>query len=717
MKRLTKVLAITSIIILVFAVILGSTMFTLIYRNAGPIESTAPNVSSDNVFTSETRSPESDTFPNQQGTTSVPGTTSAPQTTATPPTTTAPPPITTAPPPETTSPPETEPPKPTGELAFTLSNDKTYYILSGIGTYTGSEVTVPETYNGLPVREIGAGAFSYNEKIDTIVISGTVKIIRQWAFSCSSLRNVMFTSEGLEVIEERAFQYCDIINASLPETVVEIGKWAFASCSKLKSVEIPNGVKKIPEYSFTGCSSLENVVLSEGLEAIDSNAFTYCSFSKINVPNSVKIIRSKAFYECNNLETISLPDGIVEFSLWESAIILDCEKLASITIGKNVNKIATAIALGCPNLESINVSDQNQYYVSIDGVVFTKDQTTLVMYPCGKTLESYTVPNTVKVIAYGAFSENKKLSSVIFPDSVITISDSAFYECTNLKYIKWSKNINSILGRAFMRCELIESLILPESLESIGSYAFSECKNLSTIKMNDNLRDIGTFAFSDCKITELVIPDHVTNVERSAFDGCEELVRIVIGKHVEYINGIIGVPQKLQFIEVSPNNPYYKAIDNVLFSKDGKTLVLFPAGCTATTYTVPSGVTTIGDLAFANCSSIKEVILSEGITNISWQAFVKCSSLETVVISDTVSEIKDKAFYSCISLENVTLPKGINCLPFYIFDSCGKLKTINFKGTIAEWEAIAKMTYWNNSCPEITVICTDGTVTVPASNP
>ena len=138
MKRLTKVLAITSIIILVFAVILGSTMFTLIYRNAGPIESTAPNVSSDNVFTTETRSPESDTFSNQQETTSVPGTTSAPQTTATPPTTTAPPPITTAPPPETTSPPETEPPKPTGELAFTLSNDKTYYILSGIGTYTGS---------------------------------------------------------------------------------------------------------------------------------------------------------------------------------------------------------------------------------------------------------------------------------------------------------------------------------------------------------------------------------------------------------------------------------------------------------------------------------------------------------------------------------------------------------------------------------------------------
>ena len=98
MKRLTKVLAITSTIILVFAVVLGSTMFTLIYRNAGPIESTAPTVSSDNDFTTETRSPESDTLPNQQETTS-------------------PPPTTTAPPPVTTEPPETEAPMPTGELA------------------------------------------------------------------------------------------------------------------------------------------------------------------------------------------------------------------------------------------------------------------------------------------------------------------------------------------------------------------------------------------------------------------------------------------------------------------------------------------------------------------------------------------------------------------------------------------------------------------------
>ena len=162
-----------------------------------------------------------------------------------------------------------------------------------------------------------------------------------------------------------------------------------------------------------------------------------------NETYTVTAIGEKAFNNCRNLTSITIPHSVVE---------IDCT------------------FYGCDKLEEINVDENNTKYLSIDGVLYTKDKTTLLRHPAGKD-NSYAIPNSVTNIGDNAFYSCSKLESITIPNSVTSIGDYAFGSCA------------------------FESIIIPNSVTYIGSNAFHYCANLTAITIPNSITNIGNSAF------------------------------------------------------------------------------------------------------------------------------------------------------------------------------------------------------------------------------
>ncbi len=133
--------------------------------------------------------------------------------------------------------------------------------------------------------------------------------------------------------------------------------------------------------------------------------------------------------------------------------------------------------------------------------------------------------------------------------------------------------------------------------------------------------------------------------------------------------------------------------------------------------TIPSSVTTIDPWAFYGLSSLESIDLSgcTNLTTISGAAFSDCYALKNITLPEGLKTISHDAFYMCYYLESITLPDSLTTINSYAFQECSRLTSITFEGTKAQWNAISLGEDWNSFCPnEITVTCTDGTITIPA---
>ena len=239
--------------------------------------------------------------------------------------------------------------------------------------------------------------------------------------------------------------------------------------------------------TITGCDkTVTTVVIPAEIEhlpvtEIGGSSFANCAYlTEISIPDSVTLISSGAFSKCTSLENIMIPDSVTEIA-------------------------ADAFVCG---IAEITVSDGNQNYSSVDGVLFNKEQTMLIDYPEGSLETSYHIPDGVTEIASGAFSDCRNLQEIIMPDSVIVMQESACKACSNLKHVTLSENLMEISDQAFYFCRNLEEISFPDGITKIGESAFASCGNL----------------------TDLIIPDSVTEIGRSAFEKCRSL------KHVTILN-------------------------------------------------------------------------------------------------------------------------------------------------------------------------------------
>ena len=301
-------------------------------------------------------------------------------------------------------------------------------------------------YRGVaPVFYVDADGFmcSVNLKGATeITIPSIVKDMQIGAFAESDALTSVIVPSSVTNIAMGAFRACtNLVGVTISEGVKTIGDSAFMGCTSLKDVAIPNGVTSVGDFAFWHCAALESITIPKGA-GIGAFAFYGCdSMTSVNIAGEVT--RKKSFARMVLRATSSNPDA----TSVGSYAFFGCANLNSATIGSTVEEIGGGAFAGCAKLDSITVEDGNEHYKTVDGMLFSKDGTTLIS-GAGSTA-AVTVPDSVTTISEGAFSGFTTLNSVTLQTGVTTIGEAAFSNATAFATIAIPASVTSIGANAF----------------------------------------------------------------------------------------------------------------------------------------------------------------------------------------------------------------------------------------------------------------------------
>jgi len=418
-------------------------------------------------------------------------------------------------------------------------------------------------------------------------------------------------------------------------TVTSIPVYAFYSspaCATLVGITIPDTITTIESGAFRGCTSLTSATIGSGVTTIGSNAFRGCtSLASVTIPDSVISIGIAAFYGCTSLASATIGSGVT--STGDINPFPECTSLAVITV------VAGNIA-----------------YTTENGVLYTKEKTTLVAYPAGKTGASFTIPNTVTSIGSAAFYVCTSLTSVTIPNSVTSIGSSAFYNCTSLTSVTIPNSVTNIGSGAFYGTAWLNNQQNDVVYINKIAYGYNGAmpENTSITLANDTI-GIADSAFSNqTNLTGITMPNSVTSIGTQAFYGCTGLASVTIPNSVTSI-GEVAFYQciSLTAINVDAGNSAYSSQDGVWYNKEKTTLIQYPAKKADTTFTIPNSVTSIGDSALFSCTNLASVTIPNSVTSIGRSAFFGCTGLTSIIIGNRVTSIEYFAFYQCTSLASV----------------------------------------------------------------
>ena len=443
-----------------------------------------------------------------------------------------------------------------------------------IGEGTITKVIIPEG-----VKKIEAYAFANLVALEEIVLPSTLEAIEYGAFyGCSSLKKITFSGEdNVVVINQSAFEGCALEGTLEWKSVNVISNYAFAGNTKLQGLVLGENVISIGSYAFAGCAGLKEVSIASGKVKYGTYAFTGCkSLTEFYVNSSV------------------LPEGM----------FYECEKLESITIGKDVNDIGEFAFRDTVIKNFIIETGNTAYKVQTADYILSADGKTLVaVSPLmdGEFSKADIDNNEVTALATGALSHNTEITSVVLPN-VTVIGDYGLASNKNLESYEFG------------------------ALEKIGEYAFFET-GITEVPAFTKDTQIGKYAFAFTQITNVNIPDGTVLAE-GVFSECMKLQKVVIGNDVTIGKYAFAVDKDNSFIVKNYN--------------EGKNKYFYYDFATALTEVVIGENVVIGDHAFAYAASLERVDLGAGAV-IGYMSFYGTQSLTDIDLSQ-VTTIGDYAF-------------------------------------------------------------------------
>lgn len=386
---------------------------------------------------------------------------------------------------------------------------------------------------------------------------------------------------------------------------------------EIKTVTVGSGATDVGAYAFSSCSSLTGVTLPDSLTAIRRHAFSESSLKEVSIPENVTLIGEHAF--------------------WNTSMY-------NITVPKKVSSIgAGAFSKGL--MQAIFVDEENQYYTSENGVLYNKDKTLLHTY--------------LKFTSSGTKYGSKNVAYI--PDTVTEIGDEAFYDFRG-EEIHMGSSVQTIGRDAFARCDNLETILLPASVSAISTLAFCD-SGLKTVYCEGSAPTFGHCIFPE-------FPDKATLYCKEDIDGWRTLasdewnsylLKEMLGlgecgkNDADQLiwtldpDGTLNISGSWQMKDYSANNraPWYDLRDKIK------------------TVTFGAEVATVGDEAFADCSSLRQI-----------------------VFSDIMEELGSCAFDRCTSLQEITIPKNVDSIAAYTFADCSSLRQISVSSGNAEYTSV-----------------------------
>lgn len=322
------------------------------------------------------------------------------------------------------------------------------------------------------------------------------------------------------------------------------------------------------------------------------------------------------------------------------------DKITSIAIPSSVTSIRDGAFGYSTTLKEMKLVDESDYFCIDDGVLYSKDKTKLIYYPCQKDASGFVIPDYVTTLGAEAFSGNKTLTSIVIPATVTTLTDGGgsalygsygtFYECSNLTSITFERGENyTFIPRYFLnRCSSLQSIDIPETIISIHAYAFNGCSKLQNTTLPSKLEEIWECAFQGCSsFTEVIFPKTVKTLGGSAFSNCSN-------------NKKVTIPDECPLTYISNWCFYYNT--------------------TLTDVDISDNIKTINQSAFQHCISLPSIDLPQNLETINARAFFDCSSLKDVIFHDKLKTIGEGAF-AVTEISHLNLPSSLNAIQYGAF--------------------------------------------------
>ena len=678
---------------------------------------------------------------------------------------------------------------------FTSVTTINYFSFQGCHSLTS--IILPEN-----VSSIRGWAFEYCSALTSIIIPNSVTEIGSAAFcDCESLSSVEI-GNNVSSISSSMFSNCtNLTSISIPVSVTTIEQGAFNGCNGLTSISIPNSVTLIEQSAFSGCTNIASMTVAidnpiydsrNNCNAIintNSNSLLFGCKNTI-IPNSVTSIGNYAFSYCSSLTSIVFPNSLT--SIGEGAFKY-CSGLTSIVFPSNIVSIGEEAFWCCSGLTSIDFPQNGSMTICGDA------------FHGYSGLTSINFSNGVKTIE-GAFMDCY-LSSIEISSSVTSITPGAFCDGDYLDYITVAEenpvydsrnNCNAIIETESNTLMVgSNNTIIPNTVTSIGDFAFQSCWQMTSIDIPNSVISIGNYAFRGAGLTSIIIPESVETIGKEAFSYKNDLTDVYcyatnIPKTSQdafkYLELAVTLHVPEEAIEVykstapwsdfpiivpiqdtTPTSNIYFADENVKAlcvsnwdtDGDGELSIAEAAGVTdigdvfnrnrvITSFNELqyfTGLTTIGDEAFAWCSNLISVNIPNNVTTIGRGAFQYCNNLKTIVIPSNVSSvgynafidtywykqqggiiyigrvlyeykgsmpqntciivkdgtttISNSAFSGCTNLISIVIPNSVTSIESNAFSQCANLASITFsEGLTYVGENAVESTEWFKNQPD-----------------